>query len=188
MATFKKPWGTHFKVWGKGLSIEGRNWESVKKGSWVSIEKIHLPLSVAERDSDPLKRPTQKQRSPLGMSESSVPTKPVPYCPESFLRTNVDLSLPSHRLPGNSHRPKSLTFHSDFPEMLAWCQLLTSQHYWSCIESLRIVGQTVSIISISHTLPILRNNEPGMGCLRIQSYIYCLEVMRIEKGKNQVED
>lgn len=106
--------------------------------------------------------------------------------PVSIGRRGSDLPLPAHRLTTHPQGPFSLVSDVHLPVVTACREVLSAQDTDNKVKSLRAVGHRLPSVSKLHTSPVLRQDEFGMCCVRVQGHCHCRESLTGEAGEGKV--
>lgn len=108
---------------------------------------------------------------------------PQPDYPEAIVRVEQKLPLPPHIVSTNTQVPGFLSRHIYFPVNFSGVKALGTQYHGVSIKSLLIFRHVLLGVCKPHLSPILRKDEPWIGCLRIQGDVYCRERATVRLGE-----
>lgn len=108
---------------------------------------------------------------------------PQPNCPEARLRAERKLPLPLHRVSTNTQVPGLLPCHIYLPVNLSRVKALGTQDHGIMVKSVLIFRHFLPSVSKPYLSPILWKDEPWIGCVWIQSDVYCRERTTVRQGE-----
>lgn len=97
-----------------------------------------------------------------------------------------DLPLPAHRLTTHPQGPFGLVSHVHLPVVTARREVLSTQDADDKVKSLGAIGHRLPSVSKLHTSLVLRQDEFGMCCVRVQGHCHYRESQTGEAGEGKV--
>lgn len=107
---------------------------------------------------------------------------PQPDYPKASVGVEQKLSLPPHIVSTNPQVPGFLSRHIYLPVNFPRVKALGTQYHGVSIKSLLIFRHFLPGVCKPHLSPILRKDEPRIGCLWIQGDVYCRERATVRLG------
>lgn len=107
---------------------------------------------------------------------------PQPDNPEAIVGVERKLPLPPHIVSTNPQVPGFLSRHIYLPVNFPGVKALGTQYHGVSIKSLLIFRHVLPGVCKPHLSPILRKDEPWIGCLWIQGDVYCRERVTVRLG------